>query len=88
MDTMPAKESEVPASFEHAIAELERIVAAMESGALPLEEALAQYERGVQLLKECRTRLDAAEQQIRILEGDTLVEYRDPAGSDEDAPAR
>lgn len=72
---MPAKKTEVPQSFEQTIAELERIVAAMESGSLPLEEALAQYQRGVQLLKECRGRLVAAEQQIRILEGDTLSDF-------------
>lgn len=77
---MPAKKPDTPERFEHAIAELERIVAAMESGELPLEESLAQYQRGIQLLRDCRTRLDTAEQQVRILEGEAMQSFRDDAG--------
>lgn len=86
---MPAKKTEAPPSFEQTLAELERIVAAMESGSLPLEEALAQYQRGVQLLKECRGRLETAEHQIRILEGDTLSDFdQGPQGRNEDDNTR
>ncbi|HRP96603.1 MAG TPA: exodeoxyribonuclease VII small subunit [Rhodocyclaceae bacterium] len=62
-----------PKSFESAISELESIVQEMEAGTLPLEQALERYQRGVGLLKYCRTTLDAAEQRVRQLENDELV---------------
>ncbi len=71
-----------PASFEAALQELERIVQAMESGDAPLEESLANYERGMALLKTCQERLTAAEQKIRMLEDGSL---RELAGGSEDA---
>ncbi len=66
-----------PASFEAALQELEGIVAAMESGEAPLEESLAQYERGMALLKVCQERLGAAEQKIRLLEDGALRDLAD-----------
>ena len=66
-----------PASFEAALQELEGIVAAMESGEAPLEESLAQYERGMALLKACQERLGAAEQKIRLLEDGALRDLAD-----------
>jgi len=69
-----------PASFEAALQELERTVQAMESGDAPLEESLANYERGMALLKACQERLAAAEQKIRMLENGSL---RDFAGGGE-----
>jgi len=65
-----------PKTFEAAISELETIVRQMETGSLPLEQALEQYQRGVVLFRHCQDRLDAAEQQIRILEGDTTVPFQ------------
>lgn len=59
-------------SFEAALAELERVVADMEAGQLSLEDALAAYKRGAELLQQCRARLDDAQQQVRILEGGAL----------------
>jgi exodeoxyribonuclease VII small subunit len=59
-------------SFEAALAELERVVSDMESGQLSLEDALAAYKRGAELLQQCRARLDDAQQQVRILEEGTL----------------
>lgn len=47
-------------SFESALAELEGIVRAMESGQTPLEESIAAYERGVALRKHCEARLKDA----------------------------
>lgn len=61
-------------SFEAALAELESIVAAMESGNMPLEESLAKYQRGVELLRECNATLSAAEQKILKLEAGELRE--------------
>ena len=62
-DSDPA--SATPPSFEAALAELEGIVAAMEAGKMPLQEALDAYKRGVALLRHCQATLTAAEQQIR-----------------------
>ncbi|MFN4148560.1 MAG: exodeoxyribonuclease VII small subunit [Rhodocyclaceae bacterium] len=58
-----------PASFEAALQELERLVQALETGNLPLEDSLATFERGMALLKFCQETLSAAEQRIRILDG-------------------
>jgi exodeoxyribonuclease VII small subunit len=54
-------------TFETALAELEKIVASMEGGQLPLEESLAAYKRGTELLKLCQQQLQETEQQVRIL---------------------
>jgi exodeoxyribonuclease VII small subunit len=59
-------------SFEKALAELERIVAQMESGNLTLEESLAAHKRGLELAKYCREKLEAAQQQVQVLEGEVL----------------
>jgi exodeoxyribonuclease VII small subunit len=58
----------VPANYEAALAELESLVAAMEGGQLPLEGLLEGYRRGAQLLQYCRGRLEAVEQQMKVLE--------------------
>ena len=55
-------------SYEQALAELERLVVAMEGGQLALDGLLDGYRRGGELLGVCRTRLEAVEQQVRILE--------------------
>jgi len=61
-----------PASYEAAMDELEALVASMESGALPLEESLAAYRRGAELVRYCQQKLERVEQQIKVLEGDVL----------------
>jgi exodeoxyribonuclease VII small subunit len=70
-------------SFESALLELERIVQAMENGDTPLEQSLANYERGMALLKQCQGQLADAEQKIRILEGDGLRDFGSVAGGAE-----
>lgn len=57
-------------SFGEALAELEQIVADLESGTLELEESLQRYERGVALLRACRAKLEAAEQKVTMLIGE------------------
>jgi exodeoxyribonuclease VII small subunit len=59
-------------SFEKALAELEKIVAQMESGNLSLEQALAAHQRGIRLARLCQERLEAAQQQVKVLEGEIL----------------
>ena len=54
---------------------LEQVVAAMEAGQLPLEESLAAYKRGTELLQQCRARLEDAQQQVRILEEGVLKNF-------------
>lgn len=64
-----------PKDYESALAELEAIVAEMESGQLPLEGSLAAYKRGAELLQYCRQQLSAAEQQVKILENGALQPF-------------
>ena len=53
--------------LEKALAELEEIVEQLESGDLPLEKSLKQFERGVRLSRECQSALKDAEQRVQIL---------------------
>lgn len=61
-----------PLKFEAALAELEKLVASMEAGQLPLEESLAAYRRGVELLQHCQRQLADAEEKVRVLDNGTL----------------
>ena len=72
-----AKESVVPVSYELALDELERLVAAMEGQQLPLEQLLESYKRGAELLNYCRSRLQAIEQQVKVLDGESLKTRED-----------
>ena len=63
---------EQPLTFEKALEELEAIVARMEDGKLPLEESLAAYQRGAELIKFCESKLTDAQARIAILEGNEL----------------
>lgn len=56
-----------PATFEQALEELEELVERLEAGDLPLEEALADFERGVKLTRECQQKLASAEQKVKVL---------------------
>ncbi len=51
-------------SFEEAITGLTDIVGRVEQGQIPLQDSLAQYERGMALIKHCRTILQKAEKRI------------------------
>ena len=64
--------TQAPKSYEAALQELESLVQRMESGQLPLSDLLAAYQRGSELLAYCRDRLDAVEQQIKVLDNGTL----------------
>ena len=60
------------ASYEDALAELERLVQAMEGGQLPLDRLLDSYRRGAELLELCRGRLQAVEEQVKVLDDGQL----------------
>ncbi len=62
-------------SFEKALEELEALVARMEDGKLPLEESLAAYQRGAELIKFCESRLSDAQARIAVLDGDQLRDF-------------
>jgi exodeoxyribonuclease VII small subunit len=61
-----SKKAKAP-DFEQALAELEAVVERLEHGELPLEDALKQFERGIELARNCQTSLKAAEQRVEIL---------------------
>ena len=63
-------------SFEEAYGELEETVRKLESGSLPLAEAIALYQRGMALAKHCNGQLDGAELTIKTLApSDELVDF-------------
>ena len=59
-------------SFEQALEELETIVERMEDGSLSLDQSLASYKRGAELVKICETALEHAKEQVRVLDGELL----------------
>lgn len=72
-----------PSSFEAAMTELERIVAEMESGQMPLAQSLAAYKRGAELLQYCQAALTDAQQQVQILENGALKPFTTTNNNDE-----
>ncbi len=68
-------------TFEQAFQQLEDVVQSLEEGALPLEESLLLFGRGMNLARLCEGRLDSAEQKVSQLvdsghEGATLVPFK------------
>ena len=57
-------------SFRQAMAELDSVVALLESNSLELEESLKTYERGIQLLADLKCRLNNAQQKVDVLMGE------------------
>ena len=62
-------------TYEQALGELERIVAALETEEMPLETSLALYERGQAVSRRCIALLDQAELRVRMLAGENLVDF-------------
>lgn len=56
-------------SFKDAIEELEKITNTLEGTELELEKSLELFERGVELIKYCQKKLDAAEAKVEVLTG-------------------
>lgn len=61
--------SEKSKSFEDSLAEVERVVRDLEDGQLGLDEALARYEQGIALIRQCQGQLAQAEQRVLVLTG-------------------
>jgi exodeoxyribonuclease VII small subunit len=62
----------LPATYEAGLQELEQLVTELESGQLPLDQLLGSYQRGAALLAFCRDRLQAVEDQIKVLDAGSL----------------
>ena len=56
--------------FEDALAEVEKMVSALESGEMPLEEAIVGYERGIKAIQTCYEILEKAEAKLLLLQKD------------------
>jgi exodeoxyribonuclease VII small subunit len=68
----------LPPSYEEAMRELEDLVRRLESGEMPLDQLLSGYQRGATLLQFCRDRLQAVEDQIKVLDDGTLKVWKTP----------
>jgi exodeoxyribonuclease VII small subunit len=73
-----AKPLPEPASYEQALAELDRLVAQMEDGQMPLDQLLDAYRRASELLQFCRNRLQAVEEQVKVLDEGMLKPWVAP----------
>lgn len=65
--------------FEQSLKSLQKIVEAMESGELSLEKSLAEFEKGVKLIRQCQKSLETAEQKVQILLKDQVVDFNHDA---------
>jgi exodeoxyribonuclease VII small subunit len=65
----PQADDEQP--FEASLAQLDQIVATLEDGRLPLDDALALFERGVRLARRCQAQLDNAELRVERLRAES-----------------
>ncbi len=68
-------------TFEQALAELEKIVAELESGQAPLERSIEMYERGAALRAHCEARLEAARLRVEkiVMSPDGQAQRAEPA---------
>ena len=64
-----------PASYEAALTELDGLVQQMEGGQMPLDRLLDGYRRGAELLAFCKSRLQAVENQVKVLEDGQLKDW-------------
>ena len=69
--------------FESAIHELESLVERMEQGETTLEESLTDFERGVNLFRQCQKALDEAEQKVQVLMKKSGTEALEPFDEDD-----
>lgn len=74
-----------PPDLEKSLAELEKIVATLEEGDIPLEQALSQFEKGIKLSRDCQTALQSAEQRVQVLMNGNLEDFDTAETLDDDA---
>lgn len=68
-ESQPPAPKDAPPSFEQALLQLQGVVRKLEDGDVGLDQALAEYEQGVRLLKHCLQLLEHAERRIELLSG-------------------
>lgn len=74
---MTENSKDEPVAFEAALKDLETIVGRLETGDLPIDQAIAEFEKGLGLLKTCRSRLENAELRVRDLLGEEAPPVQD-----------
>jgi exodeoxyribonuclease VII small subunit len=89
--TKPLKTENLP-DFEKSLSELEALVAKLEQGDVPLEEALKTFERGVALTRQCQSALRTAQQKVEVLLArngeETIASFSDDEEDVDDADER
>lgn len=68
-------ETEKQMSFEQAMEQLELVLQRMDGGDLPLEESIRCFQDGLEYIKICQQKLEAAEGKMKILNGDEFVDF-------------
>jgi len=76
----PSKPDEQDLSFEDALAQVESIIERIEGGQVGLEASVAEYEKGVALIRRCRDVLTKAEQRVEQLNKDLLEQSKGDQG--------
>jgi exodeoxyribonuclease VII small subunit len=71
-----APKQPLPDTYEASMVELEALVGRLESGDLPLDQLLSSYQRGAALLQHCRDKLQAVEDQIKVLDDGVLKPWK------------
>jgi exodeoxyribonuclease VII small subunit len=74
--TQPQDSNPLTESYEDAMQELETLVRRLESGEMPLDQLLSGYQRGAALLQFCRDKLQAVEDQIKVLDDGSLKVWK------------
>ena len=69
-------------NFSEKMAELDKILRKLEGDALPLEEALSEFEKGVGLVRDCRTYLEEAKQKVAMLSDDGEIPFEPQKNED------
>lgn len=69
----------LPPTYEAAMEELEKLVSQLDAGQLPLDQMLIHYQRGAELLAYCRSKLEAVEQQIQVMDNGQLKPWSEGA---------
>ena len=87
MTTSRPKTEKKPVDLEKGLAELESIVEQLESGELPLDKSLKEFERGVRLSRECQGALKDAEQRVQVLMSGELKDFATPDAEQPDDDA-
>ena len=78
--------SKQPIRFEEAMLDLEEVVKKLETGEVPLEDAIVLYKKGMELSSFCHEKLQSAEKQLITIidKDDNQIEFNPNEGNDKD----